>query len=90
MSKSLLDSHNLKSTVDTYDNSTLPIYTVTIHKNEDGIGYWAKCYVNDDCAFTDGDTIRELQINMFESMDLCLEDYPYITDYILQFKVCDE
>ena len=86
MSKALLDIHNLSQAA-VYNNSTIPIYTVTIHKNEDGVGYWAKCYVNDSCAFTDGDTIQETQRNMFEAMDLCLEDYPDITDYILHFKI---
>ena len=63
----------------------LPVYTVVIHKNEDGVGYWATCTMPNGGANTMGDTIREVQINMFESMDLYLEDCPDVTDYVLNF-----
>ena len=90
MSKVLLDSHNLNHQVTVYNNSTMPIYTVTIHHDNENGGYWATCEMPDGSANTIGNTLREVQVNMFESIDLYLEDYPNITDYILHFKVCDE
>ena len=65
--------------------SGLPVYTVVIRRNEDGAGYWATCPMPNGGANTIGDTIREVQANMFESMDLFLEDCPDAKDYILSF-----
>ena len=37
-----------------------------------------------------GDTVRETEINMYEAIDLMLEDaYPEITDYTVEFEVRD-
>jgi len=36
---------------------------------------------------TDGETIQEVESNMFEAMDLYLEDYPEISEYSLNFEV---
>ena len=51
----------------------------------------AKCPINDGCCFTDGDTIKETQQNMYESVSLYLEggclDNP---DYFLNFTMADE
>jgi len=69
---------------------TMPTYTVTIHPNEEGVGYWATCKLPNGGANTSGDTLREVQSNMFEAMDLYLEDYPHITDYFLNFEVINE
>ena len=70
---------------------TLPsVYTVFIHKNEDDSGYWATCPMPNGGANTMGDTIREVQTNMFESMDLFLEDSPDISDYVLNFVFVNE
>jgi len=64
----------------------IPVYTVTIKKNEDGIGYWAKSEMDNGCCFTDGDTIKETQESMYESVALYLEDdYPDVTDFALSF-----
>ena len=65
----------------------MPVYTVIIHKNEDGNGYWATCAVDGKgSAFTSGDTIRETQINMYESFSLLIEDdYQDITDFLLKY-----
>ncbi|MCL1997597.1 MAG: type II toxin-antitoxin system HicB family antitoxin [Turicibacter sp.] len=63
------------------------IYNVTIHVNEDGLGYWAECPMDNGCCFTDGVTIQETQRNMFESVDLYLEDYPDVRNYRLVFEV---
>ena len=38
---------------------------------------------------TDGETIQEVQANMYEAMDLYLEDYPEIAEYLLVFEVCN-
>ena len=63
-----------------------PIYTVIIHQNEDSIGYWAECPMDNGACFTDGDTIKETQANMYESVSLYLEDdYPDVTDFALSF-----
>jgi predicted RNase H-like HicB family nuclease len=62
---------------------------VVIRPAEDVGGYWAKS-VTIAGAFTQGDTIQETEKNMYESVDLLLEDdYPEITDYTLEFEVRD-
>ena len=72
-------------------NGSLPTYTVVIHKNEDGVGYWAECELGESCAFTDGDTIHETQCNMYESVSLMLEDdYPKVKDFSLAFVLSHE
>ena len=67
--------------------TVVPVFLATIYQNEDGVGYYAKCPVDDmGCAFTCGDTIGETQANMYESFALLIEDdYPDITDYALEF-----
>lgn len=68
-----------------------PVYRVVIHPNEDGVGYWAECPMDNGGAATDGDTIMETQANMFESVALYLkDDYPDITDFFLDFVIADE
>ena len=60
---------------------------VVIHRAEDTNGYWAES-ITIPGAFTQGDTIKETERNMFESVELLLEDdYPNITDYTLNFEV---
>ena len=69
----------------------LPVYTAVIHKNEDGMGYWAVCEMPNGGASTIGDTIHETQKNMYESMSLFLEDdYPDVKDFFLTFALSDE
>ena len=70
----------------------VPVYQATIFQNEDGVGYYAKCSVDDDsCAFTCGDTIGETQANMYESFALLIEDdYPDIADFFLEFVLAVE
>jgi predicted RNase H-like HicB family nuclease len=66
----------------------MPIYTVVIHKNENGIGYWAVCDMPNGGATTMGDTIHETQRNMYESMSLFLKnDYPTVKDFSLNFVI---
>ncbi|MCL2203527.1 MAG: type II toxin-antitoxin system HicB family antitoxin [Defluviitaleaceae bacterium] len=73
------------------DYANTPIYTVVIHRNEDNIGFWAKCPMDNGCCFTDGDTIQETQRNMYESVSLYLQDdFPDVTDYFLNFVMADE
>jgi len=83
----------LKSTKTTYNNSRgdVDIMTTTIrviiHPAEDVGGYWAES-ITIPGAFTQGNTIQETEKNMFEAMDLHLEDdYPEITNYTLEFEV---
>jgi len=84
MSKVLSDNRNSK-------NKKPAIFTVTIHPNEDNIGYWAECPMENGGAFTDGDTIKEVQINMYESVALYLQDdHPDIIDFLLVFEYADE
>ena len=60
---------------------------VIIYPAEDVGGYWAKS-VTIPGAFTQGDTIQETEKNMYESVDLLLEDdYPEIINYTLEFEV---
>jgi len=63
------------------------IFDVIIRPAEDVGGYWATCHMPDGGVNTVGDTIQEVENNMFESMDLYLEDYPEITEYSLNFEV---
>ena len=60
---------------------------VVIRPAEDVGGYWAKS-ITIPGAFTQGDTIHETERNMYESMELFLEDdYQEITDFTLEFEV---
>jgi len=62
---------------------------VNIYPAEDVGGYWAKS-VTIPGAFTQGDTVRETEKNMYEAVELMLEDdYPEITDFTLEFEVRD-
>ena len=70
--------------------NTAAVYTVDIRSCKDTSGYWAKCEMPNGCCYTDGETLYEVQLNMYESMDLYLEDYPEIKDYLLVFDVLDE
>ena len=69
----------------------MPTFTVVIHQNEGGVGYWAECAIDErGCAFTSGDTIQETQVNMYESFSLLIEDdYPDITDYLFDFVLAN-
>jgi len=62
-------------------------FNVIIRPCVDTTGYWATCYMPDGGVNTDGETIQEVESNMFEAMDLYLEDHPEITDYFLDFEV---
>jgi predicted RNase H-like HicB family nuclease len=65
------------------------VFTVIIHPNE-GRGYWAECIMPNGGCNTDGDTIQDVERNMFESVALFLQDdYPDITDFSLTFEVLD-
>ena len=62
---------------------------IIIYPDKDSGGYWAKS-VNIPGAFTQGDTIQETEKNMYEAIDLLLEDdYDEIINYTLDFEVCD-
>jgi predicted RNase H-like HicB family nuclease len=69
-----------------------PVYRVAIYPNENNAGgFWAKCFVGENgCAYTDGDTIEEIQINMYESVALSLEDDSDIIGFSLEFTVSDK
>lgn len=69
-----------------YERDTATVFNVVIHPSETG-GYWAECPMENGGCFTDGDTIQETQKNMFESIELYLEDYPEVTDFFLVFEV---
>ncbi|MCL2170559.1 MAG: type II toxin-antitoxin system HicB family antitoxin [Defluviitaleaceae bacterium] len=61
-------------------------YKVDIWKNEAGDGYWASCDMPNGGANTVGDTIQEVCANMYEAMELYLEDYPQINNFLLTFE----
>jgi len=78
---------NLAYTSDMEGDFMPAIFTVIIHPNEGIPGYWAESPDLPGC-FTDGDTIKETEKNMYESVSLFLEDdYPEIIDFSLNFKV---
>ena len=62
-------------------------FDVMIYPCVDTTGYWATCAMPDGGVNTDGETIQEVESNMFEAMDLYLEDHPDITEYSLNFEV---
>ena len=64
------------------------VYKVAIYPCVDTTGYWATCHMPDGGVNTDGETIQEVESNMFEAMDLYLEDHPEIAEYSLEFEVC--
>ena len=69
---------------------TMPkVFTVVIRPAEDVGGYYAICNMPNGGCTTQGETIQETQKNMFESIDLYLEDYPEISNYYLDFEVRD-
>jgi len=81
MSIALTTEHNV-----TRGDVMFNIYTVVIHKNDDGSGYWAVCEMPNGGATTIGDTLHETQRNMYESMALFLkDDYPDVVDFSLNF-----
>ena len=64
-------------------------FHVEIYPCEDTHGYWAECVSLPGC-FTDGNTIQETQVNMFEAVNLFLQDdYSDVKDYCLHFTVKD-
>ena len=60
---------------------------VLVHPAEEG-GYWAECPQLQGC-YTQGETLHETEVHMYEAVDLCLEEEPHITDYSLVFEICD-
>ncbi|MCL2376943.1 MAG: type II toxin-antitoxin system HicB family antitoxin [Defluviitaleaceae bacterium] len=82
MSKTLDKVHNIAR------GDVMPkIFNVVIHPCEDTGGYWAECICLPGC-FTDGTTLHETQINMFESVNLFIkDDYPDVNEYYLNFKL---
>ena len=87
----------LKSQKVAYNNVRGDVMTKTVHVihviicpcEEEVGGYWAKS-VTIPGAFTQGDTIQETEKNMYESVELLLEDdYPEITEFTLEFEVCN-
>lgn len=83
----------VKSTASVYNNirgEVMPTsFHVIIRPCDDVTGYWAKCDMPNGGCVAQGDTLREVQKNIFEAMELYLEDYPDISDYYLAFEVCN-
>ncbi|MCL2160002.1 MAG: type II toxin-antitoxin system HicB family antitoxin [Oscillospiraceae bacterium] len=70
-----------------YSIESPKVIHVAIFPSEDVGGYWAKS-ITMPGAFTQGDTIQETEKNMYEAVDLLIEDdYPEITEYTLEFEV---
>ena len=68
------------------EDEVVPIFNVVIHKNEEGDGFWAICDMPTGGASTMGNTVRETQQNMYDSMTLFLkDDYPEVRDFSLNF-----
>ena len=65
----------------------LKVFSVAVHPCEEG-GYWAEIPEIGYCN-TQGETIAEVEANMFEAISLCIEDLPEIGEYTLEFDVCD-
>jgi len=48
------------------------IFEILVHEAEEG-GYWAECPSFDRC-YSQGDTLDELQSNIKEAIELCLDE----------------
>ncbi|MDR2183077.1 MAG: type II toxin-antitoxin system HicB family antitoxin [Clostridiales bacterium] len=82
MAKTMDKMHNI-----TRGDNMLRVFNVIIHPCEDTGGYWAECTSLPGC-FTDGKTPQEVQSNMFESVNLFLQnDYPDVNEYYLNFDL---
>ena len=62
-------------------------FNVVIHPCKEG-GYWAEIPDVGYCN-TQGETLQEVEANMYEAVELCLEDLPDISEYSLVFEVRD-
>jgi len=60
------------------------VFRAHIHPCENG-GYWAE--IPELNCNTDGDTLHEVEINMYEAVLTSIDDYPEITDYVIKFEV---
>jgi len=70
------------------DVMQIKTFNVIIRPCADGVrGYWAACAMPDGGINTDGETLQEVCANMFEAMDLYLEDDSEISEYLLNFEV---
>jgi len=82
----MVKSLTLDQNIGIHENIVAPVnYTVIIHPAEEG-GFWAKCPQLPGC-FTQGESLREIQANMYEAVELWLEDEPETKDYLLSFEV---
>ena len=78
-------------TISFINGHTIPIFQVIIHMCGDTNRYWAECPMDNGAAFTDGDTLQEVQKNMYESISLYLQDdYPDINEFSLEFVISNE
>ena len=65
------------------------IFRVVVYLCDVTDSYWAECTELQGCN-TSGATLREIALNMYEAVDLCLEDQKTpVCDYILVFDVRD-
>jgi predicted RNase H-like HicB family nuclease len=69
--------------------ASVPVYQVVIQPTKDVGGYCASCDMENGGCTVQGDTLRETQVLMFESVAIYLEDYPDIKDYYLAFEYRD-
>ena len=63
------------------------IFTVVINEDKETGGYWAECDMPNGGCISQGETLRETQMKMYEAIELCLDDYSEIKDYGLSFEV---
>jgi len=70
------------------ENRVAHVLKVRITTAEEG-GFWAAYDTPDGGCATQGETLREVQKNMYEAMEFFLEDYPEIVDFCLTFEVND-
>jgi len=68
------------------ENRVAHVIKVRITPAEEG-GFWASYDTPNGGCTTQGETLREVQKNMYEAMELFLEDYPEIADFCLSFEV---
>ena len=64
------------------------VFRVLIHPAEEG-GYWAELNFPNGGCNTEGETLQEIEKNMYEAITLCLDDFPEVKEYLLEFEVCD-
>ena len=65
------------------------IFNVVIRPAKDVGGYYAVCDMPNGGCTAQNETIQKTQRDILEAIDFYLEDYSEISNYYVNFEVCD-